>query len=332
MASQTFHPFPRLPKELRDIIWALSIRPERPGAHFFTLFNCDNIDEWITMGKYAMRPRMRHKCSLAAPKRNVVDSQKLSWTDGNRSAYLIDAGLSTACQESREAAERHFQISQWNAKMDGLIFLPDDERQNLNVPALGSFVFNGEWWRCTTYPRRDLFCLQPSNASTVDWGDLPYSVPIFNSFNGYYTEHIALNYDPEWSHEIMDCDTHWANEGTLACAIRAATDQTDWAENLWFIDYRIRRRPNRCTAVWRTTEFRHQFHGNGCRFTEVQSGDPEWKIDRECDIFHFLDNLDELVSEYMRRCVYVDGSDDGRPVSHDGAPSVGVLAYEVDTS
>ncbi len=31
--------FPLLPFELRDKIWDLAIRPRRPGAHFFTLYN-----------------------------------------------------------------------------------------------------------------------------------------------------------------------------------------------------------------------------------------------------------------------------------------------------
>ncbi|KAK3386488.1 hypothetical protein B0H63DRAFT_467860 [Podospora didyma] len=36
---RTFHYFPDLPKELRDKIWDMALRPGRPAAHFFTIFD-----------------------------------------------------------------------------------------------------------------------------------------------------------------------------------------------------------------------------------------------------------------------------------------------------
>ncbi|KAL9080877.1 MAG: hypothetical protein Q9157_000481 [Trypethelium eluteriae] len=66
-------------------------------------------------------------------------------------------------------------------------------------------------------------------------------------------------------------------------------------------------------------------------FTEVQYGDPEWDTDQECDIFEFLYYVDIEVSEYIHECVHMDDSEE--PITdHYGAPSVGVLAYEVDAS
>ncbi|KAI0476360.1 hypothetical protein GGR56DRAFT_693747 [Xylariaceae sp. FL0804] len=35
--QRTFHPFPRLPQELRDMIWEMATRDTRPGVHFFSL-------------------------------------------------------------------------------------------------------------------------------------------------------------------------------------------------------------------------------------------------------------------------------------------------------
>ena len=114
-----------------------------------------------------------------------------------------------------------------------------DNRKDLpNASASGSFISNGEWWQCTTRPRSDLSCLQLWDADTVEWEYLSSSVPIFDVFPGFYVGHIALDYDPKWSDELY-CNS-WSIKGPLGCAIKAATDQTEWAENLWFIDFRIR--------------------------------------------------------------------------------------------
>ena len=331
MTSRTFHPFARLPKELSDLIWAFSIRPERPNAHFFTIFNSGSDTEWSAMAQYAMSIEFLPRCSLAAPLRNNSDPQKPSWTDGNRSAYLIDSGLWMACKESREAAEKQYQISQWRMKLKRPVIVRHEERKDLPIaPATGSFIANGEWWHCTTRPKSDLFCLQPSDADTIEWEDLWFSVPIFDPCEGFYVRHIALDYDPEWLDEYEYRYMSWGSKGTLGCAIRAATNQFEFAENLWFIDFRIRRRPHDCTVAEDTTEFRHQFDGNGCRFTEVRSDDSGWDFDHECNIFDFLDLLSGAVDDYFRECVYRDSYKDG-PVDRFGTPNIGVLAYEVDT-
>ncbi|KAK3364205.1 hypothetical protein B0T25DRAFT_529562 [Lasiosphaeria hispida] len=34
----TFHSFPLLPRELREMIWELAVRPAVPGAHIFSTY------------------------------------------------------------------------------------------------------------------------------------------------------------------------------------------------------------------------------------------------------------------------------------------------------
>lgn len=114
----TFHPFPKLPWELRNEIWKFSIRPlNRPSAHIFCVEErkpqdseakeldviCSPIALWH--GKYNLHitvPDQTMSCGSSAP--------------GNPSAYMIDGGLWTACKESRVAMERAFKHQMWDAK------------------------------------------------------------------------------------------------------------------------------------------------------------------------------------------------------------------------
>ncbi|KAK4151615.1 hypothetical protein C8A00DRAFT_35707 [Chaetomidium leptoderma] len=337
MKPKTFHSFPRLPKELRDAIWALAIRPEQPSAHFFTIFDSSKDDEWTELSKLAISHPLVSRCSLAAPE-CVLDGpaqRQSSWVRGNRSAYLMDSGLWTACTESREAIRRRFKVAERDMK-GAAVDLETYRETHPDAPASVSFTSDGERRCCLTHPRTDLFLLRPFNATTANWEYLDIRVPIFGlieleGFHVDYVGHVAIDYDPDWlrgEHRDMPMWQYsWASPGTIGFAIRAATDHLSWAENLWFVDYRIRRRPG---GVLPTAGSRRQFHGNGCKFTEVQKGDAGWELnnlDWERDIFDFLEELWDRVNEYFHD--HGEGSPySDEPVSHYHAPNVGVLAYE----
>lgn len=71
----------------------------------------------------------------------------------------------SACLESREIIEKHYEMEYWAAKLrQDQIF----ERADF-VDACMPFVYlrSGEDWRFPIYPNRDLVCLQPLNVSTV---------------------------------------------------------------------------------------------------------------------------------------------------------------------
>jgi hypothetical protein len=328
MESKTFHPFPRLPKELRDMIWALAIRPELPSAHFFTVFNSSYAAEWSALAQYSMRDWHTARCSLAAPRSHPSDDaqQQFSWARGNRSAYLIDSGLWTACTESRDAAERRFKVAEWDRKRwDMLRDGPGIGKNAPDAPATASFKSNGEWQLCLTHPKSDVFLLRPFDAETVAWYSLPFSVPIFNKYMNYSVSHIALDYDPGWlvDGEHLGSDDNWNSLGTIGCVIRAAatSNQAHWAKNLWFVDRRLRRRPGALS----TTTNRHQFHGSGCKLTEVRDGDVDWALDNARDTFRFLGELARKVDEYYE---YAARSVELAWANPDHAPGFGVLAYE----
>ena len=141
-APKMFTLFPKLPTELRCIIWALAIRPEQPNAHFFTVFKSSNDDEWSLLSQHSISHPSR-RSSLAAPEIPTTNDgsqqRQFSWVQGNRSAYMIDRGLWTACRESREVIERRFRVAEWDIKRGAMNFMAFREDPP-NAPATVSFI------------------------------------------------------------------------------------------------------------------------------------------------------------------------------------------------
>ena len=323
MAPRTFHYFSTLPIADRELIWALAIRPERPSAHVFTIYNARNDTERALLSQHTAGPPPKWEGALAAPLIGTSEDEKdeedtheqqFSWVKGNRSAYMIDASLWTACRESRAVIERRFQVEEWERKLDKKYSI--DVREFLpKAPATTWFLSGGEPQRCLTYPRTDLFFLRPLNA---DW-DLMYGLPfsIGNRGVDYPVNHIALASD------IVP--STWDGPGT-ECAAQLAAGKLWWLKNLWFVNYSLQRK----VGVPPTPE-RRQFHGHDCVFTEVVDGDMDW-CDRSgghVDLYSFLYSLELEVIEIL------DDEDHPSPnyVVWDARnigfkPRVGFLAYE----
>jgi len=78
MEPKTFHPFPRLPKELRAAIWALAVRPDQPSAHFFTMVDSSEDDEWTKLSRPARSHAFVSRRSLAALE-TLLDALAQRW-------------------------------------------------------------------------------------------------------------------------------------------------------------------------------------------------------------------------------------------------------------
>ncbi|KAK7403110.1 hypothetical protein QQX98_011135 [Neonectria punicea] len=115
MSSATFHLFSNLPWELRRQIWEAATRPtgrHYTGIHNFSIFN----NEYVA--NKSMTPHIVLPYKHVEPGKTfvatVIGLGDHSTT--NRSAYLWDAGLWTACWESREVIMSRLSMSQWNEK------------------------------------------------------------------------------------------------------------------------------------------------------------------------------------------------------------------------
>ncbi|GAB1312828.1 hypothetical protein MFIFM68171_03038 [Madurella fahalii] len=308
MASENpsfkFHQFPQLPMELRELIWDLVIRPDRPSAHFFSMFNTDLDDERAVLEEHALleAPRLlvnkvrvwrdteegpqafweevpAGRFRLAAPR--CEENSSYSWTASNPSAYLVDSGLWTACSESQERMENHFRTQEfrrnyWGASLAGLAAV---------LPASGVFRLHGEKQLLTVQPNRDLFCFQPFDPETiVELEGNGNVMPSFYDAYNFEMRHMALEVGTEWwkvparSDAARKLNPRFGGLGMLGLARRVEAGRRGvlW---VWLLEKCLRRRdPN---APVHIPNGRHVFYGNGYKYVEVRDGDDDdgWVLD-----------------------------------------------------
>ncbi|KAK3956265.1 hypothetical protein QBC32DRAFT_394787 [Pseudoneurospora amorphoporcata] len=104
----TFHPFPKLPWELRHEIWELAVRPlDRPGVHVFCVEEHEPDDSSVE----EVEDRDKSNLHFSVPAATMS-----AGPCGNPSTYMIDGGLWTACKESRAVMEEAFKHQMWDHK------------------------------------------------------------------------------------------------------------------------------------------------------------------------------------------------------------------------
>ncbi|KAI1193263.1 hypothetical protein F5X97DRAFT_44605 [Nemania serpens] len=166
MSTRTFHSFPLLPKELRDQIWEDCVHTFEPSAQFFSFFSYEHREhELDELSGQAVGCAERFRATIAAPRSR--ETGEISWSRHNKSAYLIDHGLWTACWESREVIEKRYnrQGRIWGdpLKLSSVSRWPADT-------LAGSFQENGRLRCFTISPAADLICLKPFNYRTAPLG------------------------------------------------------------------------------------------------------------------------------------------------------------------
>ncbi|KAF5237834.1 hypothetical protein FANTH_10548 [Fusarium anthophilum] len=233
-----FKRFSELPRELRDQIWSMAIRDDRPGVHVFGLY--DKTNDNVTEGRSLMRGDWPSDTWAAPSWRRYFENLNDDCSDENISTYLIDGGLWTACHESRLIMERRYEQS--NRKIYGR---PSSEwtsdRDLFNKATTG--YFDGSPLHCiTVFPRRDLFVLQAEDLSNIDWSWVSFEASLARpkeSFNG--VRHIAIEYDQRWWEEISDKE--YFSVGTnIRALVDAAFELHDSFSTIWILDRTLKRK------------------------------------------------------------------------------------------
>ncbi|WAO85634.1 2EXR domain-containing protein [Fusarium falciforme] len=186
--SETFHPFPRLPAELRLAIWKLAVRSggkTLPGVHFFGIvIPGEDEDVYSLMSQSLIRRKMTgfRDYYVVGPRWMTVSTEDrfvgikrepASWTDNNPSTYLIDCGLWLACWESQHVIHHAF---------DGLVQRTPYSQIPWGIKDRPIAV----------YPDQDLFCFQP-----YDWYTFELNFADFlGDFFGAFVQNIAIDYVP----------------------------------------------------------------------------------------------------------------------------------------
>lgn len=159
-----------------------------------------------------------------------------SWLEGNESDYALDAGLWTACKESREVVKRHYKIEickQERLKLLQSKGLSSPEFEHLRVPRLGHCRIKNEDMSFLVYPLQDLICFHIADKQHIGSGlyadDVrhyrPYGLPFWAAVAGHndVVPQIAFEYDASWEFDNRVRNDVFLQEagGSLACFLHA---------------------------------------------------------------------------------------------------------------
>ncbi|RSL39552.1 hypothetical protein CEP53_013976 [Fusarium sp. AF-6] len=315
MTPSIFHPFSRLPTELRLQIWENACLPSQQqscGLHYFTL----NDDKKLVSSGW-----------------NRITSSELQAlaSQANRSAYLWHGGLWTACKESRAVVMKHSRLKEWEDLLERA--QREDKRAEsheretgrartppLRMHTMSDWVVGDEGappgmivmregheeWYFIVYPTRDIFCVTAENWESVlqsrpYWDDYHYlPVPGYDLFS-LHVENIAFEFDPSWNHalpdDIFDLMMENSARGLLARMVEEMVSLYALRFNIWLVDK---------TARWLAQP--DQFVGpvfHDCDDEYVQIGfyDTEYNPDKEPDgspITYFIRKFGCLGDFYYR--------------------------------
>ncbi|OBS28431.1 hypothetical protein FPOA_02369 [Fusarium poae] len=254
MPFSTFHPFSRLPFELRQQIWEEACLPSGPlerGIQYLFL-TADGL--------------------VASP-RNWSQTSKQDPSDlRNKSAYLIDGGLWNACKESRQVIEKHKNFEEWVHLRNQAI----DEDESFNSYKAGwdsgtsaihpATIEDGtEDWHMLTYPGQDIFCykLDATMPVTEEIKDMGLYTPFIRNSDWYSCQpqppdNIAFEFDQRWM-EDSKMWYHYMQEeqsvrGYWALLLEEQLNRNEPRRTLWIIDKNAKwfeRSPERDTIIYR---------------------------------------------------------------------------------
>ncbi|RSL46334.1 hypothetical protein CEP53_010382 [Fusarium sp. AF-6] len=298
----TFHPFPRLPQEVRDLIWekAAKIRTEKGDvAHFFTVFNGGKEEESAALAEYKLKGAPSRGSCLAAPRRND-GGEGLSWTEGNKSMYLLDRGLWMACSDSRAAIIKASLVSNDHVSSDEIA----DVSKLYHGPRTAKFISEGKEQEMVVWPEKDLFILQPYDWKTLKWLKLQNTAIFPRHDDKPHLKHVAFElprneiinlrrfYDVEDHLDAPEPSTHPMIDRMQLLVGHGRFQQI---KNVWLIDYGLKRANPRSTAR------RQEFLANGLRFVEVTEHDgwTDLRGDDGTDALEFVEWVKEIWDHYL---------------------------------
>ncbi|KAF5244800.1 hypothetical protein FANTH_7624 [Fusarium anthophilum] len=229
-----FQLFSALPTELRLQIWKDAIRPRLPAAHFVRVRGSDVPDrpQNTILFKRDLRvdQQLSHSDCIAIQSWSRYLDGNDHGSDFDISAYLIDAGLWTACRESRLMMQESFLYREWHYG-----------------PWVGYHISGGAPLYITIRSN-DLVILQPDELSLGSFDDETLG-------RLHELEHIGIEYRPEWGMARYEEDEESEQAFGFADVLRFA-DVMRYAACVWLIDHNLRRKVDAPPYVEGRTTFR----------------------------------------------------------------------------
>ncbi|KAF5592884.1 hypothetical protein FPCIR_5567 [Fusarium pseudocircinatum] len=277
-----FKRFSELPIELRDQIWSVAIRDDRPGVHIFGQYD---KTKRFARGSRFLRSGDVVSDTWAVPSwHRYFENFNEDRSDENISTYLIDDGLWTACQESRLIMEKRYEQSKRKRHDEDTGRRYDSTKEVFKKATTGCFA-GTPLQLMTVFPHRDLFVLQCNDLENVNWSLLGLEASMATSAEGFDgVRHVALEYDPKWWSEAHSRTTPLCLIEDVWEIMEAAFKMWPNVWKLWFIDRSLRRKKE-APALKETAEDGFEinaFYASDRRFLEVDHNNPrhlekEWE-------------------------------------------------------
>ncbi|KAF4958510.1 hypothetical protein FSARC_11011 [Fusarium sarcochroum] len=208
MAPSTFHLFSSLPCELRLLIWEQAIRPSKGkhGLHYFSISATRDLPDTKNNSVLLLGPYR--------PLRPFVASVPARTDSPNpRSAYLWDAGVWTACKESRAVIMKHFQIDHWTSQRGDIEPCdPHGHPSDLKSYKFHCETYSGypvtttiqenDNWQLVARLFDDMFCFRSNDwkAFTLAWRRCGTGFWL----RSLTVKHIALEFDRSWNVDVTE--------------------------------------------------------------------------------------------------------------------------------
>ncbi|KLO90907.1 Uncharacterized protein LW93_207 [Fusarium fujikuroi] len=230
-----FERFPELPRELRDHIWSMAVRDDRPGVHVFGQY--DEAERHKSVSRF-LRSGDVVSGTWAAPSwSRYFENLDKDRSDENISAYLIDGGLWTACHESRLIMEKRYEQSKRKPSHKETYPVHDRTKEVFKKATTGCFD-GTPLDLMTVFPHRDLFVFQFTDLQKVDWCFMGFEASMATAAEGFRgVKHVALEYNPKWSAELI----HDRGDDIRAI-MEGAFEMWSPVWKLWFIDHSLKRK------------------------------------------------------------------------------------------
>ncbi|KAF5244799.1 hypothetical protein FANTH_7623 [Fusarium anthophilum] len=243
MEERTFHLFSQLPLELREHIWKMAMRPDKPGVQIFRVYDPESDSPGHAkdiMGLSVSDPSQRRRglppyppCAprLALPLWNKYPESVDDTSDQNISTYLSDGSLLTACQESRSMMKRMFGTNKAS-------------REIYDKSRAAYYFSGGTPSYIAIYPKTDLIILQFDDIFNFEWDyleDLLYQKGSFHPD----IRHIGIEYNERWGIELFEEDQNgnpWIEPVDFALYKLFELAEQMIYLSIWLIDHNLKRR------------------------------------------------------------------------------------------
>ncbi|KAF5592922.1 hypothetical protein FPCIR_5605 [Fusarium pseudocircinatum] len=322
MGELTFPLFSQFPLELREQIWKMAIRPDKPGVQIFRVYHpeLDNPGHAVDIHGFTLERNFRRvlqgypvrRSRIALPVRNKYPDSTDGSSDDDISTYLIDSSLWTVCQESRSMMKKVFGST-------------DASSQSLSGSATAHYLSGSVPSYITIYPKNDLIVLQFDDVLKFDNS---YLLGLFqkNIWGSVGVLNLGIEYNIDWG-----ISEHGKRALRKLCYLASIT----LFVNVWIIDHNLKRRegaPPQKDSVkheYKNPELNTAFYANDKKVLkvnlELRDGFMDhWKylkvVSEDCDdsSIDFVNRLREKVwlhiNPYCNRPCYVGllGWDDVR--------------------